>query len=674
MISKHEYLAAHGISAKTFYNRIDSGKLIPRKLPGTNTLYVIPVEDNRVLLKQKDIPQLLKSFKDEYEEIILDGVEKDVPAKTIFEAIEKKQLWLEQHGVKRITGFKQRSVYNKITAFKVKKAKGEELRLKRKPHKNIGAIYNPILSKPEFRDLILPELCNFYVTNGTYESKDRVSSARLAVDLLIKYAQDCKNNGDTTFIEMLIPSVRLAAYRWFLKQVNKMGLKQVALIANHAGKYREQYAVKNKGAFTDDINFNDYWMMDDHEIHISGGLEWDETLKQMKLQTLKLWTLIEAFTMKPLAYVIRTGDLNSDDVANVLIQAMRKYGLPNRGILYDNGSITTAEKVKNLVTNVIRHPGIKKLTGSTMETFEPCAPYTPTAKSNVELYHSIIERESSPFIQNFISGKRENGRHTGFKLEPEECINTVNELKSYYINYLSENGFYQTRLRDRQIKQQGITISIKQHFENCSRDWKFTGIGDDILHTAFSESKLVTYCNQVKFVLNRVTQVFVPGEYISHVYNDKQYLAKYIPDNYSKIYLYAVHRITGTDIATGEDIRHEAGELVMTLHNMNFMTSEKRKDLVSKLNRQKRKAVKESEKYIKMRANIENPLLTNLHVKANDEIVNGQKLVEKEARKIMDGKLDEAAKQIFVKASDVITEPPAPVYTDEDIMKILADE
>lgn len=674
LLSKSDYIKKYNVSAKTFYNRIDAGKLIPRQLPGTNELHVIDDINTGITLNPADIDKLLKSFKAEFEEMILDASEKNVPAKDVFNEIEKKQQWLEAHGVKRICGFRFRSIYNKIAAFQIKKASGLELKLKRKVHKNAGTVYNRVLKNEHLQNLILPELCNFYVTNGTYESKDRVSSARLAVDLLIKYAQDLTNKGDDTFIEMLIPAVRQAAYRWFLKKVNQMGLKQITVLANHAGKWRNRYEVKNKGAFTDDINFNDYWMMDDHEIHISGGLEWDETLKEMKLQTLKLWTLIEAFTMKPLAYVIKTGELTSEDVINVLIQAFSKYGLPKRGILYDNGRITTAEKVHSFVMDVIRHPGTRELTKTCMLDFNPCRAYTPTDKSNIELFHSILERETSPFIQNFIAGKRENGRHTGYKLSPEECINTVDELKNYYITYLSENGFYQTRLRDRQIKQRGITISIQQHFNNCARDWKFTGIDGVTLRAAYSEKKLVTFSNQVKFKVNRVDQVFVPTEYISYIYNDRQFMALYHLNNLNEVCLYAVNRIQGTDINTGEVIRHEPGERVMTLTNLNYMSMDKRRELIARLNKQKRKAIKEGEKFIKMKANIENPLLTSLRVETDDAIVNGQKVIEKEARKIMDGALEDTAKTVYVKASEVMTDAAKPVYNDEDILKILADE
>lgn len=674
MITKQQFTQQNGISDRTFYNWVNTGKIITRYIPSENKTYVIPLNENKIELTKNDLLKVIESFKSEFEEMILQVADGKLELNKCIESIEEKQQWLEMHGVKRICGFKLRSIYNKIDAFKIKLASSEKLELKRKPRKDIGKVRNAILSDANFREKILPELCNFYITNGNYESKDRVSSARLAVDLLIKYAQNELEKGNDEFIEMLVPSCRQAAYRWFLKQLDRLGLKQVTIMANHAGKWREQYEVKNKGAFTNDINFNDYWMMDDHEIHIAGGYEWDETLKEMKMQTLKLWTLIEAYTMKPLAYVLKTGELTSDDVVNVLIQAMSKYGLPAKGILYDNGRITTAEKVEEFVLTVIRHPGIRHLTGSAMTDFNPCRPYTPTDKSNVELFHSIFERESSVFIQNFISGKRENGRHTGLKLSPEECINMVEELKSYYISYLAENGFYQTRLRDRQLKNTGVTISISKHWENCTRDWKFEPIKGEVLRYAYSEKKLVTYSNQVKFKLNRVDQVFVPMEYLSYIYNDKQFMAAYNPNNYAEIDLYAVQRINGEDVYTGEIIKHEPGDLVVTLHNLNHMTSEQRRELVAKLNKQKRKATKEAEKFVKMKANIENPLLTALRVNENNEIIDGQKIVEKEARKIIDGKLEEVAQTVYINAKDVITEPLHVELTDDDVLNILAED
>lgn len=605
--------------------------------------------------------------------MIVDGFSKELQWASIHSQIEKSQEYLQSIGVPPVKGFSFSNGWKKYEELRIKNAKGQYLEIKRKTRSDQGSVRNCILKNDDLRSNILPEICYNYYSNATLEGgmgdDMQVSSARNAVDLLLYNVKLELEKGNDQRVELLVPSVRQATYRWFLKWIDNNGIKQVVLMANHYNAWRDKFEVRSKGAFTNDINFMDYWAIDDHKFHVSGGEQWDELLRNLQMEDLQMWSCIDMYTMKPLAYVFLTEAPTSEDIINLLIQAIQGYGLPKKAILFDNGRVVTASNVVKFVEDLKRHPDVYQHEVLT-EAFEPCRAYSPTEKSNIELFHSILEREASPFIKNFTSGRRENGRHSTAKLSPEECENTIEELKQFYTNYFE--GYFLDRPRDLERKGKFIQCSYNELFKNHSREYKFLRIDDSTIRSAYCQSKIITYNAQVKIKINRVEHVWVAQDYFSYIFDGKQFLAKYLSNNLRTLDLYALTRISGVDRYTGEEFYYEKGQLVVTLVNLGMMEKDERKALQVRLNKQKRKALKAVESSIVNAVVAKNPLIAGLEVNSNNELVNIRKKIQKQAKDIVEGKYNEAAKVIHIAAEDVITEAfnPNPM-TDDEVLEVI---
>lgn len=333
---------------------------------------------------------------------------------------------------------------------------------------------------------------------------------------------------------------------------------------------------KVTGSFSDDINFMDYIAFDDRKGDVAGSLYYDEVTGKTKLRKVWYWIAIEMLTMKPVGWVILPREPNSDDVINVLIQSMMNVGLPKKGYLFDNG-IGNSGKVQSFMSR------IKTLAAGSEyleKDFIPVAPYEPTHKANIERFNRFIKDEYDVIYKNYVGGNREEVRHSGKRLMPEECDHLVEEYIEKANAYLT--GDCINRTRDRVIKAKRYRVSIADLFDRQMQSYEPYMLNDQSLRWSLMDDTMIkTYEGGISLYREGVRFTYSDTDYNSSLEGRKFQIAM-LPSNQSKMDLYATEDFVDTN--TGEE--YHRGQLVTTLYSMRELPSAERQKSVFKYRKQ----------------------------------------------------------------------------------------
>lgn len=268
---------------------------------------------------QKVFAKNVKEIKKNLNDIILTEGPKD-KAGTV-NKIEGIVKYWQRHGI-TLKGFNAKSIYRKIQ--KAETHKGLKLEpLKRKTRGDKGTIRNNNIAEI-LETHILPLAANIYFQNAK-------SNLKLTVDLMIDYAKT-----DENFYEIAAMSphtLRKVLRREFMER----GMEDKHELLNHYNLWFAKKRATVTGAFTDDIEFMDYLLGDDNKRNVASAWVYNPKTRKKELKQIRSWNWVEAKTGKILSYKNTTGDLTAEDVIETLIEALQKSGLPNKGIIIDNG-------------------------------------------------------------------------------------------------------------------------------------------------------------------------------------------------------------------------------------------------------------------------------------------------------------------------------------------------
>ena len=577
MIPFTDYSRIKNVDPSTVYRWIKAGKIVPVG----NSIYDPELE--KLSDKSKEI--IIKEKKREFESLILKAHYNDSLTVPTVQQITEEVKHFQSLGMD-IIGYAERSIYRKIK---------NPSQLKRKVRIDAGNIQNESLLK--CYDLFIGLASKFYLANAK-------KSINYTIDLCIHFA---KKNEDYYDIAA-IPKPTL--YRTFRNYISSHSMDEVNDFINHHNIWDQQKA-RVTGAFTDDINFMDYFIGDDHKFDIYKVLEFSPLRNKFEDKTLWSYFIIEAKTQKVLSYMVKTSEILSDDVIMLMMQALQIAGKPKCGILIDNGRINQSEDVKSFARKITLDINYSK-------------PYQPTEKSPGERIFGYIKNEHDVFFNNFTGSQHATeGKHSGLSMTPAKPDYTLEEFVSSLDNYI--NDFYQNRPRTRKINGKNTTISIKEYFEKSWLSWEPALVDAQELRYAYMKE-----FPTVKEFRNELTfkgETYTPhDQYLPMCFNGKKYKIAHNPNDLTQIDLYATRRFVNPE--SGELINPD--DFVITLYRTRSLAN--KQESIIKQNKIHKKRIREvAESFIDNAAGSSAELLdmVNSQVTDNGKIKHTRKAIVK---------------------------------------------
>jgi len=445
-------------------------------------------------------------------------------------------------------GFSKKSIYrkwhkrHKLNQFKVRIDKG-------KPR-------NKLLNK--MKDTVINNFLQIYYKIGQPNCM-----------FAVKRLQEIASKTEELYEIAAIP--RITLYKFCRQYLIDNNLLQSWNYANRRGKFQQ---ISITGAFTDDIEFMDWYAMDDRKADISGVLVWDEVKKEWKTKTVFYWIIIEMKTMMPIGWVIKPDALNSQDVINALNQAFLSYGLPKKGILFDNG-IGYSAQVQYYITR------IKQLycgSGYFTSPFKPGPAYTPTYKANIERFNKLLKDEFDLNFRNYVGGKREEVRHSSLRLSPEQAEHTISEYIRMAEAYLT--GDCINRKRHRIIGGKEMHITISELFEKLSDGFEFCKVeAKDLAWASLEYDKPRIFKGIIKLTHKGTVINYLPENVPYELIGKKVYVA-YNRQDMSRIWIYSAENFG----------KIKRGDYISTAEAMNLIAD--KQATIFKANAELRKAAK----------------------------------------------------------------------------------
>lgn len=348
----------------------------------------------------------------------------------------------------------------------------------------------------------------------------------------VKRLQEIARQTEELYEIAAIP--RMTLYKFCRQYLINNNIIQSWNYANQRGKFEKLSVI---GAFTNDIEFMDWYAMDDRKADISGVLVWDEVKKEWKTKTVFYWIIIEMKTMMPVGWVIKPDALNAQDVINALNLAFMTYGLPKKGILFDNG-IGYSSQVQSYIAR------IKQLyagSGYFTEQFRPGPAYMPTYKANIERFNKFLKDEFDLNFRNYVGGNRTEVRHTTLRLTPEQAEHTISDYVRMAESYLT--GDCIARKRNRIINGKKINISISDLFEKQSQNYNFCPVqAKDLAWAALEYDKPRVFKGTIKVTHKGTIINYLPDNVPYELIGKKVYIA-YNQQELSRIWLYSAEHI-----------------------------------------------------------------------------------------------------------------------------------
>ena len=355
-----DYCMQNGISKMTAYRMVSKGELKAIKMNGLT--YVIPGKCVPTL-EHGDERKLISEKKHKFDKAILSAQKRisqfpsDATAirTKLVSDIEGEVEALRSIGV-NIHGYNAKSIYRKL----------KKDRLDRKTRADRFVIKNEILSRPEVREKIYESAVCIYMECAT-------SNFSLLSDLILERAK----REEELYEVAAIP--RSTLYSFLKNDFENSGYKTLHKYLNHFNLFKKTLP-KVSGAFTDDIDFFDYIIGDDHKLDVSAVLAWDEASRKWQHKQVKIWFWIEAKTMFPLGWEIKVGDFTVNDLKESLTRAFLQWGLPKKAVVVDNG-IGRGQEFKNFLLRA----------GLGTEQLQFSAAYDPTNKAPGERSFGFVK-------------------------------------------------------------------------------------------------------------------------------------------------------------------------------------------------------------------------------------------------------------------------------------------
>ncbi len=576
MIHIDEYCSIYNISRQHVKKHIDRGILPSEKINGQRYIIVLPADTPSTLSPEK--------FKAEIRSFVQMAGKSYIPKalKKINDyekSIGKKISGLSQRALYRIAN-NQQSVYHKIRADK-------------------GKVINPNLAAA--KEKIEAMAGHLFIKLG--EKNYRFVTTRI---------QELARENESLYEIAAIPQTTL--YRFISNY-----LKPYSSVWDYCNDHKQflKDLPKVQGAFTDDIEFMDYIAFDDRKADIAGSWYWNEVKNKWELRKVWYWIAIEMLTMMPVGWVVLPREPNSDDVINVLQQSMANVGLPKKGYLFDNG-IGNSERVQTFMEHIQ-----KAASGSEYFTkdFKPVAPYEPTHKSNIELFNRHIKKELDVWFKNYVGGSRDEVRHSGKRLMPEDCDHIVNEYIAKAEAYLT--GDCVNRIRRRVIKAKLYKTSTVDLFNKFMNSYKRFDVNQRWMRWALREENIKTFNGKISMIHHGVTFHYQPADYCA-AFEGRKFIISSLPTNLSSIDIYAAEDFI--DVSTG--VIYERGKFVATLQSMRELPMTERQRLVFKANTQKKQLARKLKEKLLESALLQFPdllAIVNTHITINGEALDIRK-------------------------------------------------
>lgn len=577
MLTVQEYIQKSGLDRATIYRQIKENKL-PTIGKGTNRR-ILDTDNTEDFKNPKFQKAIIKYQSEEYNKGILQahmmylqaGKKYTPEIESIKNQIIKDSAAWAQRGI-NIRGFSEKSIYRKI-------AYGAEKTIK-KEREDKGIYKNSVLSSISSLEKFLEVASHIYFTY----KKPNINNC---VDLLLEYAR----NNERYWELAAIP--RATALKALRKECYNRGWKEAHTYLNHFNEWKNGKA-KIMGAFTDDkhCRFGDWISGDDHKSDTDKVLVWNPIRKKFEKQTLNGWHWIEIKTQKVLGYVLKGGELNTEDLIISLMIALKEFGKPAKGILIDNG-LGRSSRFKDFCNRaglIIKY----------------AKPYEGTGKAPTERSFRYHKDELDNRLDNYVgSNHAKEGYHPTAALSAPETTITLEDYSRMFDQYI--RGWYENRQRDKEINGKKIRASIRSLYNSYMKEFKRVEISDETLRFAYSFEKTVKYNNGCSIRLKKEMYHYLPAP-LDYRFNGRKYICCYNPLDMSNIDLYTMERII--DTSTGE-LFAEKNERIATLTCTRNVSAADHKEFVIRHN-------KEYEKHIKGLANA----IVDKSAEADPEIFN----------------------------------------------------
>lgn len=626
MIEFQKYLEITGIDRSTLFRWIaDSNKEVYQvKISGK--AYIVDKSEACIQLEdKKKRKQLIASITEQWNQLILTahnalGTEAEKTTRNdAVETITKEVKFWQKRGID-IIGFNEKSIYRKIKEGKVQRGTRSDKLTYRTKYAGKEKILG--LSTAQSKLLAVA-----WLLFGK-------PSACLNYSLMYHKIKDYAQQNEMFYELAAIPESTMTN---FLKQEFKAnGLDKAHQLINHFNLFKKTKA-KNKGAFTKDIQFMDYIIGDDHKMDIDKVFVYDEMTKELKLEKVQGWFWIEAKTQKVLSYILKTGDITTDDLKVSLMEALSVYGKPQKAIMIDNG-IGRSSMFQDFCIKAGLH-------------IEYSTPYEPTEKANVERIFRYMKDEFDVYEENFVgSNHAKEGRHRSSVLMPEECKITFKEYADKLESYIY--GFYETKERRRVDDNKKLKISIRDYFNSYFKNYTVNPVEPRILAYAYRFDKILKYNNGLTFSINNRVYNYMPDPYLSPVFNGKRYIVSYNPNNMQKVWIYALDKI----ICKINGVEYNRLDLVAELNEYGSYNNEERRKLITKTN-------KEIKKHLRKVADLKTDVEISAVVEVNGKLIEERKQIRKRIFKQIENSMPvEKIKEINIDASDVKQKNEAEIY------------
>lgn len=643
MLLLEEYLKETGSSRRTAFHQIKTGRLLSKKVHGRT--YIInnaasPLHDKQPTVSKKQQKALIKSIKEKLDSIIMHEAEAKAEA---VEKIQKIVAYWKSQGIE-IKGYNPKSVYRKITKAKLNSPLTLDP-LNRKSRTDKGQLRNGSIAKI-LETHILPLAASIYFKNAK-------ANIKLTVDLMIEYA---KGNEDFYEIAALSPHT---LWKVLKREFDCLGMADKHQHLNHFNLWYAKNRASVTGAFTDDIEFMDWILGDDNKRNVASAWTYNPTTRKKELKQIKSWNWVEAKTGKILSFLNTTNELTTEDVIKTLIEALQESGLPNKGIIIDNG-IGSSEGFKKFFERL--NFSVEQINGSGKIILKLSKPYHPQDKAPVERSFGWTKDEFDAFRNNFVGDNHKvEGRHTTHCLTPDEADYMFEDYDKAFRLYA--HGFYETRLRRRVINGKTIQITIRDYFEKEMERHAVRPVPDQAIRYALQHEREFTYKGGAfSFNLNGFSSDYLPSDFLTTIpssFAGRRFKLLYNPNQPEEVDLYSME--TFTDKIDGLFI--EAGSFVCTLRAVRGFNADKQEQ-VALHNKAMRKAAQKLSVAL-------TPVDIHAAINENSQLIDAPKVVQKEIKRIIVE--EKPLEQIAVEAEKRVTkklELQKPV-TMEELEEIL---
>lgn len=306
MIEKQTYLELKGISRRAYFYQLKSGRITQSKRAGK--IFVVDPEFKlplNITISDETKLTLEEEAKKELDALILKAhslraEQIKTTQKTLKKSPHNNQITMiineigksvkawQSRGV-HLKGYSPKACYKKIS--KVEK-------LVRQRRSDLFELKNKVLVNPEAYKKLEAAVNELY-----HDDKSKRPSKRMLTKRISQYAQEKEE-----FYELAaIPFSTL--YDHVKKIIDRLGLHHKHLLENNFSEFNRKrpYVL---GAFTNDIEFMDWYAMDDHVMEVDGALVYNPVKQAWEKKKVYLWTVIECKTLFPVAYHIQADDFN----------------------------------------------------------------------------------------------------------------------------------------------------------------------------------------------------------------------------------------------------------------------------------------------------------------------------------------------------------------------------